>query len=190
MVLIRNKIFDEEIERCGIIPYVIIDDVVCFCLAKDKKSRELGDFGGHTQHNENALQTGLRELREESRGVFDFKCKKVRNIIYPFTYNKMTIFFVKIDKEDAMKAVSTFRKRKSRCKEEDEICDIRWVDEDTFKDLVKNKDSRLWNKIKEFINNCCTDIDMFIYFLKNAKFFNEKSEFVFSNNYKELEYIS
>lgn len=59
-----------RIKRCGVLPYVVHEGRVWFLWAVDKKTGELTDFGGGIKEWETALEGGLREYREESRGVF------------------------------------------------------------------------------------------------------------------------
>lgn len=59
------------VKRAGIIPYILINDEVYWIMGHDERSGEWTDFGGHSYANELAHQCAMRELSEESLGVFD-----------------------------------------------------------------------------------------------------------------------
>ncbi len=61
--------------RCGVIPYTIYRDSMgihrlLFLFARDKLTKELGDFGGGVKKDEFSLMAGMREFCEETHGVF------------------------------------------------------------------------------------------------------------------------
>jgi len=69
--------------RCGSIPYILLKSPgtpgvpvgngykLWFLLARHKATGELGDFGGGIKKIETTLEGGIRELHEESRGIFE-----------------------------------------------------------------------------------------------------------------------
>ena len=88
----RNKIV-----RAGCIPYVIVNGVIKYCLGFDRREREFTDFGGgFSIKNDNIPQIGaLRELREESLGIFQVELRDIANLYC--IHNEMSlIIFVEI----------------------------------------------------------------------------------------------
>ena len=55
--------------RAGVIPYCIRDDKIYFLMGIDDGTSEYSDFGGASKQGETALQTALRELKEETGGL-------------------------------------------------------------------------------------------------------------------------
>lgn len=68
-------------KRAGIILYYTINDVNYFIFGVDSKYGTLTDFGGGVDPGENCIQAGLRELYEESAGLFNYmnKADYIRN---------------------------------------------------------------------------------------------------------------
>jgi hypothetical protein len=88
-------------QRAGVIPFVVEDDEIYYCMGVDAKYGELTDFGGCIGDRESALDAALRELEEESLGVFNFRDSCTKEIIQKTSvaiYNDIgvVVYFVPI----------------------------------------------------------------------------------------------
>src|SRR3990167_7184498 len=59
-----------KISRAGVIPYTLIENDLYFLLSQDRRTNELGDFGGGCKEKERVIDSLIREFREESSCVF------------------------------------------------------------------------------------------------------------------------
>ena len=83
--------------RSGAIIYTHVNGQTLFCLGIDTESRDLTDFGGGVKKEETPVEGGLRELHEESQGIFgDLTPKDVENSIMFHSHN-MGIMFINMD---------------------------------------------------------------------------------------------
>lgn len=59
--------------RAGCVPYFVQNKKLYFVLGKDKSSGDYTDFGGGVKNSdENVIRAALREMTEETLGVFGF----------------------------------------------------------------------------------------------------------------------
>lgn len=156
MITLGTYLAKHKIPRCGVILYTIIDGELWFCLPRDKKTREAGDFGGGAKNNEYALETALRELYEESRGLFRIdpnECKdKVALVDEHSSY--MTILFLPIAKEYVWTLSDLFASQPILCKSNDEVSGVLWLNEQTFLSLIeRRRDRRLSPKEANIISS-------------------------------------
>ena len=82
--------------RGGVIPYTVYDGDYLFGLGKDRKTGELGDFGGWVKYKkrEKVVQCALREFSEETLGSFGYY-SEVDVGFCPVLYNrKSAILFL------------------------------------------------------------------------------------------------
>lgn len=95
-----------KIKRVSIIPYIVEQSgVVYFLLGIDSIYGELTDCGGMRRKTETIVETGIRELSEETMGIVDLMNKKeeVKNNSYVIYKNERIILFYKIDKNEQNK---------------------------------------------------------------------------------------
>ena len=81
--------------RAGIIVYTIINNDLFFIVGIDTDSNDITDFGGgvNIKKGETVIKGGLRELMEESLGVFGFiKEEELLNCITVFNETSLIIF--------------------------------------------------------------------------------------------------
>jgi hypothetical protein len=126
--------------RSGVIPYTFIDGVKHFCMGIDFTYGTLTDFGGGVKKNENFLLAALRELYEESLGIFDFLYKQdldkiSKNSIAVYD-EKMCIFFIDVKVKSIDSTVKEFDNRvhKVTKSENSGIC---WIPENIFFNIIK-----------------------------------------------------
>jgi hypothetical protein len=126
--------------RSGVIPYTVIDDVRYFCMGIDFTFGTLTDFGGGVKKNENFLLAALRELYEESLGIFDFLYKqdfeKIKSHSISVYDEKMCILFVDVKVENIDATVKEFDNRFHHVtrSENSGIC---WIPENIFFNIIK-----------------------------------------------------
>lgn len=153
MIVNSQELLKIKRDRSGVIPFTIIDNKTYFLLAKDKKTGELGDFGGGSKKNENALETAKREFEEESKGIFIGEYSDLNRYLNNVTVlnDKMAVTFLQVDMTWFYSACKTFRRQR---KSKDEIYDIVWVDFETFQNLVmervNHRKFKMWPKVSKF----------------------------------------
>jgi hypothetical protein len=92
----------EEVEEIKTIESITTSNI--FCLGIDSTYGTLTDFGGKVKRNEDSVSGSLRELNEESYGIFKLKKEDVKDSVIIYN-NEISILFVKIDLEiDAFEA--------------------------------------------------------------------------------------
>lgn len=158
--------------RCGVIPYTVIRGKIFFLCAVDKDTKEYGDFGGGVKKIETALKGGLREFEEESLGIF-FQ-KKYEENSYTTTLSiddpkkKMSIIFCPVENIWKNIASKKFRERVKNFKGKLEVCDIIWLDFNSFFVNIFYKEGKMWNKIKNFFYDNLK-VENYIHFIKTLK---------------------
>lgn len=104
-----KSIFNQT--RSGVIIYTIYNNTLQFILGIDTKSGNITDFGGGSKVNENVIETGLRELTEESLGVFgNITRDEIKDHIIVYNSN-MAILFIHLNIEKNV--FTEFEKRKN-----------------------------------------------------------------------------
>jgi len=131
--------------RCGIIPYTIINNEKHYCLGVDAKYGTLTDFGGSTQKYETFPSAAVRELEEESLGIFNFSSMDVyRNSYSVYDANNIIIFLhVKVNSINEI--VKKFNDKYNKAIES-ENCNIIWINESIFLELIKSGRSLRFDK--------------------------------------------
>ena len=100
----------------------------------------LTDFGGGIKKNENFLLASLRELYEESLGIFDFLYKedleKIKENAIAVYDEKMCIFFIDVKVKSIDSIVKEFDNR-FHCVNKSENSGICWSPENIFFNVIK-----------------------------------------------------
>lgn len=161
MIVLGAFLASVKIPRCGVILISMRNGIMYFGLAKDKKTRELTDFGGGVKKSEFALAGALRELKEESRELFDInpndcidKIALVDNQI-----NYMGILFLPVNETLIDTLPEQFQKQNITNKNNDEISEVVWLDEYAFDNLIRPSPTyfrtnyTLWCKIRKFLSS-------------------------------------
>jgi len=135
--------------RAGVIMYTIYKGTYYFLLARDRRTKELGDFGGGRQKDESALEAAQRELKEEGNEVFDTIAEEyLENGIALYDEHMAIIFMPLIDKSWLYMANFLFNKKTNV-----EVSEIVWLHEKDFLSFVwENKNHHIWNKVRKFIS--------------------------------------
>lgn len=140
IITIGKYLSNYKINRCGIMIYCMERGKLYFMLAKDSVTKELGDLGGGVKKYEKPLTAGLRELHEESRGIFS-ELYRTETDLYPFitlVMDNMAIIFVPIPPVWINSARQKFLDSSSysSSKSSQEICDLVWICIEDFNDLI------------------------------------------------------
>ena len=141
-------------DRCGVIPYTIIDNEVHFLFAEYSKSKELCDFGGGIRKTESSLTGGFREFLEESRSIFsDISSPNdlSHSVAIIDKRRLMALIFVYIDPAWYSTARTVFHStsKVDLKKSSLEIEDIRWVKMTELAKLLWSDE--MWERLRKFL---------------------------------------
>jgi hypothetical protein len=157
MLIVASRLANVKTVRAGVVPYTIIDGITYFLLARDRLTKELGDFGGGVKKFEYSLMAGLREWHEESRGIFSEVCRSANDIataIAVIDKRKMAVIFVPLKKEWKDEAQKLFEAKSEAAgkKRSNEVSSLVWVDESRFRNLIDGETVEdqevMWKKIR------------------------------------------
>lgn len=135
--------------RAGVIPYTCVNNKLYFLLGKDTKTKELTDFGGGVKLTETSLKGAVREFKEETSGIFGKNVYDITNFLTSFALTdgkNMTIVFLYIDDGWMRIAKQKFAERKNR-----EICELQWISEEEFRNLINSSSVVIWSKVRKFL---------------------------------------
>ncbi len=164
LTLTPNLLKYKNSSRGGVIPYCVVNGKIHFLLAKDSKYNQLSDFGGGVKQKENALTGGIREFREESNSIFDDEMYRINYFeeSLALTDEKMSIIFLPLEERWLKEARKRFDEKllSPRSKKSAEVGGIKWVSQDTFKNLVYDKtNEKVWSRIQNFMIRCSSDFE-------------------------------
>ena len=139
--------------RCGVIVYTHYKGKTYFCLGVDSSFGDLTDFGGGMKKNENVIECGLRELEEESQGIFGkIEEEEVKNDLGFYCKNMMIMFIHR--KVDIVKIKEDFL---NKIKENEEVSNIEWIETKDFIDIISGRGKRMYSRVKRILQKV-TDI--------------------------------
>lgn len=188
---------DIQTRRCGVIPYVMLrprmgelrTTQLWFLLPRHKKTQELSDFGGGVKKTESAICGGVRELHEESRGIFCDIYKSSSDmascVAMVDNTRDMAEIFVPLDPIWLLTAQTKFENAKDHSKPfgspnnqpkqnySDEMSELVWVSEETFNRLIWDLDPGqdvMWKRIRIFLQKFLRSSEKFYGYLKNHAF--------------------
>jgi hypothetical protein len=142
--------------RSGAIIYTKYEGKTYFCLGVDTSSGDLTDFSGGVTKGETIVEGGLRELEEESLGVFGHLTgKDVGDSVAIHCHNMMTMFiYLDINMDSVCK---TFRDR-VKDMEEPEVCNIVWLETKDFLESIHGKGQKLYVRVRRMLSKCVDKI--------------------------------
>lgn len=125
--------------RGGVIIYTKHNNKFLFCMAVDRKTSEITDFGGGISYRKdgNTVRGSLREFTEESLGVFGkIEEKDIQECIVAACYN-MIIIFIPLNC-DPLQITENFNRR---CRKEKftEVSALAWMDLSAFCEILYKK---------------------------------------------------
>lgn len=183
MVLVfGSQLEGRKSSRAAIVPYTAVElkngeMEMQFLLGVHADSGDLSDFGGGIKKYEFDVTGGIRELHEESKGIF-------ANTITPNTVGTcvaayhpdpatrhrlwgdggMSVIFVPVDKKWIDTAQSLFEQSELVGGAYDEISKLVWLGETDFLDLIHNVGEKdpggaytMWSRLRRFYSAIYTD---------------------------------
>lgn len=141
-----------NILRSGIIPCTKVGNETYLCFGVDSISRELTDFGGGVSSNDQTpITAALRELYEESLGVFSFNdSQSIGEQIFCCSGTMMIIFIhCDVDPEDKKEK---FLNKVSKTIDP-EVLDIVWLRSQVLVNKVSDtEDKEIYSKVKNLLS--------------------------------------
>lgn len=143
--------------RSGAIIYTHYENKTYFCMGVDSLYGDLTDFAGGVKKNENVLEGGLRELEEESLGIFGKLTKNdiMDNLV--FYSSNMMIMFIYLDL-DIGKSRKDFSNRLKEMRAKEyyklaEVSNIVWLEKSDFIDCINGKgEKRMYSRVKKILS--------------------------------------
>lgn len=155
-----NIALSKKFKRAGVIPYTYINSKYSYiddegkeiteikkdkyyCMAIDSEYGNLTDFGGGVKKYETFTTAAVRELQEESLGIFNFSSESLYNCSEAIYDNTMIILLinVKISENQNMghldSVIQEYYKRYSNITSS-ETRGMFWIHESSFYDLIKS----------------------------------------------------
>lgn len=138
----RKKVF----ERASIVPVVKKDGINYFFLCIDAKYKQITDPGGRIRSDEDFITGAVRELKEETMGIFDFTMHPIEYIransvsVYD---NNMIIVFQRVDIESFSQYCAEHKRRYIAAKiagaaaENVENSEMVWISEPDLRSLCE-----------------------------------------------------
>ena len=152
------KLSSEGPIRSGAIIYTHFQGKTYFALGQDSFYSDLTDFSGGKKQGESIIEGGLRELEEESLGVFGkISVTDVKECM-GFHTNNMLIMFIHLD-VNMQRIVEEFDKRLGEKGENEnlEVNQIVWVEKSDFLNIIEGKGRRLYSRVRRLLSKV-TDI--------------------------------
>ena len=145
------KLWGDHPLRSGAIIYTHHEGKTYFCMGEDASYGDLTDFAGGVKKGESILEGGLRELEEESQGVFGkLEVKDIENSLAFYSSN-MLIMFIRLDVD--MKKIKKKFQSKYRYTEDDEVSNIVWLEKEEFLEAILGKGRRVYSRVKKILSN-------------------------------------
>lgn len=150
-----NIVKDNHV-RSGAIIYTRYNNVTYFCLGIDTDSGNLTDFGGGVKKGETIVEGGLRELEEESQGVFGkISPEDIENAVVFHSYN-MAIMFIPLE-VNPREITKVFMNR-IRKEEDHEVCDITWLNTEEFLESIHGRGKKLYIRVRKLLSKVTSTI--------------------------------
>jgi len=146
--------------RSGAIIYTHFGGKTYFCLGQDSIYGDLTDFSGGKKQNESVIEAGLRELEEESLGVFGKLTLNDVKESMGFYCSNMLIMFIRrdVDMEETKKNFSNRLQKKitnignGGITEGVEVNDIVWLESKEFLDILNGKGRRVYSRVRRILS--------------------------------------
>jgi hypothetical protein len=142
--------------RSGAIIYTHHLGKTYFCMGIDSCYGDLTDFAGGVKKGESILTGGLRELHEESLGIFGELGEKDIAENLSFYSNNMVIMFIRlaVDIEKTKNDFSNLVKEKEdgHFANKLEVSNICWLDKGDFLDSIACKGRKMYNRVQKILS--------------------------------------
>lgn len=135
--------------RAGAIIYTKYNNNTYFCLGVDTESGNLTDFGGGVKKEETIIEGGLRELEEESLGIFGhIEPSDIENAVTFHCHNMAIIFInLNINPRDSVKMFNTNIEDKTEL----EVCDISWLNTEEFLESIHGRGKKMYIRVRKLL---------------------------------------
>jgi hypothetical protein len=140
--------------RSGVIVYTHYKGKTYFCLGIDSAYGDLTDFAGGVKKDETVIEGGLRELEEESQGIFGkITPSEVQNCTTFYSSNMLIIFIRRdVDMEKIKRDfLSRVNKKEPNTNKEIEVSNIVWLESKDFLDSINSKGRRLYSRVRRIL---------------------------------------
>ncbi len=145
--------------RSGVIIYTRKNNKTFFCLGVDADSKDLTDFGGGVTKDETVVEGGLRELKEESQGIFGaISVEEIENTISFCSYNMAIIF---IPKDVDMDKITKDFNSKIEKTENFEVSGIKWLDTEELLESIHGRGKKLYVRVVRLLSKVTNTINEF-----------------------------
>lgn len=139
---VKNFNLNTKVIRAGVLLYTYENGQLYIGFGIDRVYDEYTDFGGKVEtRDKDAIYAALRELNEESNGLYQFTPNDVQKNLILYN-NKTVIIFIYVD-------MNTSKQFKATAK--DELKGIIWLTEDELKKELKRPHSKIYNLVKMFL---------------------------------------
>jgi hypothetical protein len=144
--------------RSGAIIYTHFQGKTYFALGQDSVYGDLTDFSGGKKQGESIIEGGLRELEEESLGVFGKVLVSDVKDCMGFHTNNMLVMFIHLD-VNMQRIVEEFDRRLGEKSENEnlEVNQIVWLEKSDFLNSIEGKGRRLYSRVRRLLSKV-TDI--------------------------------
>lgn len=140
--------------RSGAIIYTHYKGITYFCLGIDYSSGDLTDFSGGVKKSEGVVKGGLRELEEESLGIFgNISVESVQDST-GFYSNNMLIMFIYKDIQDIYALKKNFHillEEKHNAGHNIEVSDIVWLNQTEFLNSINCHGRKMYSRIRRVL---------------------------------------
>lgn len=136
--------------RGGVILYTIRNGKLLFGFGLDKNYEELTDFSGGISYKRdtNALIGALRELREETLGIYNVSAEDVQNSIALYDKHHLVLFLYTTSNPEDIK--NEFKTRYEEV-EKSELKDIVWITEEELQKAIRLKSQHIYIRLLNFL---------------------------------------
>jgi hypothetical protein len=158
-VLKNVKMLTDSPIRSGAIIYTHHGGKTYFCLGQDSIYGDLTDFSGGKKQNETVIEAGLRELEEESLGIFGKLTVTEVKESMGFYCTNMLIMFIRrdIDMEETKKKFNDRLQKKLAMlsvsvNDSVEVNDIIWLETKEFLEVLNGKGRRVYSRVRRILS--------------------------------------
>uniref|UniRef100_A0A6C0M1T4 Nudix hydrolase domain-containing protein n=1 Tax=viral metagenome TaxID=1070528 RepID=A0A6C0M1T4_9ZZZZ len=144
--------------RAGVVPFTFVRNEIYLLFGVDRKTQDYSDFGGGVKKQESFQEGALREFQEETCMSFSSKEYDLRKSIV-VKLNDMAMFFVHVNPKWVDGVKPTFE---SRVHDSSEMSSLVWIKWSSLCSLVFCGNSRMWDKIREFLRKTVMSDSTFV----------------------------
>lgn len=198
LTLTKELVHIKDRARCGIIPYIVVNNELYFLCAVDNKSKDYSDFGGGVKRRETVLEGGIREFKEESISIFcckDYLANSYSNTVaIDDAERRMSIIFYPLDKrwKEVAEKRFTVERNRTTCRKSMEVISIEWLTSREFFNNTFKKEGKMWSRLKSFFMKNIESKDMYRRFIVLLKrlYVNRYTTCKYSYIHNSCEYSS